>query len=175
MKKFFRQEHLELDRVNGLTKEDSNLNHLEFMAKQEKLMADMESRLKLNLVDAITTFAETCDEEPTKSDDATAEMTSALSTITGNSNQKMDQMMKMFQGLCKKVDDLAAAQQGPATKLNNKENVNPRTGRAWRCYCWTHGCCDHWSNKCPQRKPGHKLNATFKNRMGGSIEGVIGA
>ena len=113
-----------------------------------------------------------------KEPDTATELTSALSTITGNSNKQTEQMMKLFQGLCKKVDDLTALQKGNMNSNSldgNKDITNPRTGKPWHRYCWTHGCCNHWSNKCPQRKPGHKLNATFKNRMGGSTTGVLGA
>ena len=65
----------------------------------------------------------------------------------------------------------------------NKENiaptdtslVNPKTGKPWQRYCWSCGCCDHWGRFCPNRKPGHKVDANFKNRMGGSTKGVLGA
>ena len=154
------------------------------MAQQEKLIDQMEARLKLNLVEAINQFATTYEEpEPSPSttkNDTSTELTSALSTITGNSNKQTDQMMKMFQDLSKKIDTLAPQQTQQNVKFvtenpNKKVNaINPKTGQPWRRYCWTHGCCDHWSNKCPQRKSGHQLNATFKNRMGGSTDGVLG-
>ena len=35
-------------------------------------------------------------------------------------------------------------------------------------YCWTHGGCNHTSKDCKRRAPGHKIDATFDNRMGGS-------
>ena len=47
-------------------------------------------------------------------------------------------------------------------------DINPRTGKPWKRYCWTCGCCPHWSRNCPKKAKGHKDNATFKNRMGGS-------
>ena len=50
------------------------------------------------------------------------------------------------------------------------DSINPKTGKPWRRYCWTHGCCTHWSKNCPQKKSGHKDDATFRNRMGGSNE-----
>lgn len=40
-----------------------------------------------------------------------------------------------------------------------------------KCYCWSHGgrvSVDHNSMTCQNKKPGHKDEATFDNRMGGS-------
>lgn len=180
IKKFFRQEHLDLDKVNALAKRDLHLNHTEFMAQHTEFLGEMESRLKTNLADAITQFAnayETDTSPPDDKEDTATEMTSALSTITGNLNKQTKKMLKLVEGLCKKVDELSASHNNnnSGNGGDNKGNVNPRTGKPWRRYCWSHGCCNHWSNKCPHRKPGHKLNATIKNRMGGSTTGVLGA
>ena len=35
-------------------------------------------------------------------------------------------------------------------------------------YCWTHGGCNHTSSECNARANGHKENATFDDRKGGS-------
>ena len=56
---------------------------------------------------------------------------------------------------------------------HNLPSVNPRTGRPYKRYCWTHGCCNHWSRHCNNKKPGHKNEATFKNRMNGSNENCL--
>ena len=37
-------------------------------------------------------------------------------------------------------------------------------------YCWTHGVCRHKGKGCPNKRKGHKDDATFDNRMGGSIK-----
>ena len=142
----------------------------------------MEERLKINLIDAITDFADKFDESPPSEEDDTSKadtsLTSALSTITGNTNKQTDKMVQMFDALIKKVERLetkcgVASNSGDDTSSTDK--INPRTGRPYRRYCWTCGCCDHWGRTCPVRKPGHKINATFKNRMGGSTKGVLGA
>jgi len=39
-------------------------------------------------------------------------------------------------------------------------------------YCWTHGLCNHISKECKNKREGHKDDATFKNRMGGSSKGI---
>jgi len=35
-------------------------------------------------------------------------------------------------------------------------------------YCWSHGACAHDGKSCNQKRQGHKDEATFTNRMGGS-------
>jgi hypothetical protein len=35
-------------------------------------------------------------------------------------------------------------------------------------YCWSHGACAHASSECNDKKEGHKNNATFADKMGGS-------
>ena len=36
-------------------------------------------------------------------------------------------------------------------------------------YCWTHGACNHNGGDCEFPATGHKNNATFSNKMGGSL------
>lgn len=33
-------------------------------------------------------------------------------------------------------------------------------------YCWSHGCCPHWSKNCDDKKEGHMDDASFKSRTG---------
>ena len=40
--------------------------------------------------------------------------------------------------------------------------------RRYHKYCWTHGACAHDSPQCKSKKTGHKDEATFQNKMGGS-------
>ena len=35
-------------------------------------------------------------------------------------------------------------------------------------YFWTHGACDHEGKDCTRRAPGHRGEATKKNKLGGS-------
>ena len=182
MKTFFLDEHLALDQVDALAKNESTLNQIDFMNKQEEVLENMEARLKLNLVEAISEFADKFNDAstlPSNDDNKENEDNSALSTITGQTSKKQnDPFMKMFEALCKKVDRIEAkCERVPLNDGDNNDNakINPRTGRPFRRYCWSCGCCDHWGRNCPVRKQGHKINATFRNRMGGSTQGVLGA
>ena len=37
-------------------------------------------------------------------------------------------------------------------------------------YCWTHGACAHRSSECKTTAPGHKSDATFEDKQGGSLD-----
>ena len=50
---------------------------------------------------------------------------------------------------------------------NNNNGWLPRNLRKKK-YCWTHGNCAHDSRKCNSKGTGHKNEATFQNKMGGS-------
>ena len=127
MKTFFRQEQLDLDQVGALSKKESSLNHTEFLVQHEELLGEMESRLKLNLVEAINTFVSAYEDDvkppAVEKDDTATELTSALSTITGNSNKQTEKLLKMFDTICKKVERLEANQNSDSNKSRFKSSL----------------------------------------------------
>ena len=55
--------------------------------------------------------------------------------------------------------------------MNRDQRNQPRTPRSRSNiskYCWTHGACAHDSRDCNNKAPGHKDDATFANKLGGS-------
>ena len=38
---------------------------------------------------------------------------------------------------------------------NTCRTINLCTGNVWKCYCWSFGCCAHWSCTCPQKTKWH--------------------
>ena len=86
--------------------------------------------------------------------------------------------------------DIVSVLKDIQTRLSNMENTRCRTATTatgggtkteWNGptfwtkpgfeyeYCWTHGVCKHKGKGCPNKRKGHKEDATFENRMGGSI------
>ena len=53
------------------------------------------------------------------------------------------------------------------------KDLNQKTGLPWKHYCWSCGCCPHWSKNCSLKNKVHKDEASFKNRMGGSNENCL--
>ena len=62
-------------------------------------------------------------------------------------------------------------------QINNDTNnrSNSRRSRPTNRYCWIHGACGHNGHECKHRANGHKPEATFQNRMGGSTKNVRNA
>ena len=94
-------------------------------------------------------------------------MTSTLPT-------NMEQFMKMFMD---RMDSRFKAQEDALKDITNKGiggGGKRRAGGAY-CrrtnisrYCWTHGACAHDSKNCRNKADGHRNNATFQNKLGGS-------
>ena len=97
-------------------------------------------------------------------------------------NVTMDSMMgkllQSFNDLSRKVDELSSKSDSTSTinrsKANNN-NINPKTGKPYRRYCWSCGCCTHWGQFYPNKKKGHQDDASFKDRKGGSSKGCLGS
>ena len=47
---------------------------------------------------------------------------------------------------------------------------NHQRGARNQKYCWTHGACNHTSGDCTKKAPGHCVEATFQNMLGGSTK-----
>ena len=56
---------------------------------------------------------------------------------------------------------------------NRDPRKTPKEGGKFRKniskYCWTHGACAHSSSECPEPAKGHKVTASFQNKMDGSL------
>ena len=57
--------------------------------------------------------------------------------------------------------------------LSSTEAINPKTGKQWRRYFWSCGCCPHWGKHCPEKKLGHHDDATFRNLMNGNNQNCL--
>ena len=182
---FMRDEHAALDQVSGLTVEDHSTNQTTMLAHinehQDHLATQLEERLKLNLIEALDAYSKQ-DDIPSTPTSVTTPDTSTLSdikTLISNVSSKTPDaaVLSLLKEISSKLDRLGTCTPSntspPPTAKKNKD-INPRTKKPWRRYCWSCGVCPHWGSNCPHRKPGHKPDATFSNRMGGSTVGVLG-
>ena len=162
----------ELNKVGALKLRDVNLNNVNFIRevtdKQQELADSMReefsNQLKSSIADAmlmlqVTDNTPSTYTEPSSSSNESANSINTLST--------MESMISTIQDLKKEIANLKAS------KPTNPD-VNPKTGKPWKRYCWTHGCCPHSSRNCPNKAAGHIDNVTFKNRQGGSNKNCIG-
>ena len=77
---------------------------------------------------------------------------------------------------------LVAATNNRNNRRRPRPSTGPRPGQPTRPlparinkYCWTHGRCNHTSNSCESKAPGHQNEATMENKIGGSTYGCIPA
>ena len=89
--------------------------------------------------------------------------------------KSLQQLTKQLQKMQTQLNALTSTNQNQNFQQNNKiENqniINPKTGQPYKRCCWTCGCCP-WSKNCLRKAKGHKDEATFKNRMGGTTKTV---
>ena len=100
----------------------------------------------------------------------------ALSTEEEKVNaMKPDDRMykKMFDMINQKFEVLETQLKGEKKEpRGNRKRKTPDNAsfnrRTTNKYCWTHGGCSHTSAECKAKANGHKDEATFENKMGGS-------
>ena len=89
---------------------------------------------------------------------------------SANAMQIPPEFIQILTSLQAKVDVLS----NPGAPKYSKGTTSLVTQRELKRYCWSCGCCPHWGRFCGKKKNGHKDEATFKNRMGGSNEKCLG-
>ena len=179
-----RQEYSDLQDVGGLSINNSLLNQaniIKELKEHQVLMANsmktefnaniMQTFQALNMLenhDDMGDFQENNENIATNND---AEQ--LMLAMKGHRDPILEQLLKQMSAMQTQLGTLTNTK-NYTTKVTNKENIapmdnfNPKTGQPWKRYCWSCGCCPHWSKYCPDKKRGHKMEATFKNRINGS-------
>ena len=99
---------------------------------------------------------------------------STISTITAPSvsNTSQDTVMTEILKVLQRLDNNATSEKrkredDTLSDSKNKRTFTPRTNLSE--YCHSHGACSHSSKDCRTKGNNHKNNATFANKMGGSM------
>ena len=110
---------------------------------------------------------------------ANAAMANVNSTNSGMP-QLVQQMQQMQTIMLQMQQQMATTSPRGPRAGNPRRPTGPRTGQptcpipaSSNLYCWTHGRCSHTGQACENRAPGHKVEATQANRMGGSEWGCL--
>ena len=154
-----------LREVGALTVEDSTIAQAnmirDFSTKQEQLTEDLKQTLQGNILDAMMMMQSSASLPPLSEDTSTITdtMNSAKSDAT------IETLVSIIKNLETKLENLTNVK---PNQVQHDDTINPKTGKPWKRYCWSCGCCPHASKNCPNKKTGHQDSATFKNRMGGS-------
>ena len=127
-------------------------NHIqEILQSQEDFYRNTERVLQ-----DIANIARPPDEEDAANIATKAEMRECMKFI-----EKVEEDIKCIE---KAQEDITNMHKILATNTGKKkENKN-------RKCCWSHGSCFHAGKQCTARKEGHKEEATFNNKMGGSAK-----
>ena len=183
-----RAEYLDLQDVGGLTVQTSSINIMkEFQDYKKNLSADLKEEVKKGLFESIQAFnisqqenipqqfpfewsqhPDTPDFTPSQNTMFAAQQ-NANNPMIAQLMEQMEIMQTQLAAVCSLVPNESIP--NDATKKDN--TINPKTGKPWKKYCWSCGCCTHWSKTCPNKKRGHKDEATFRNRIGGSSENCL--
>ena len=62
------------------------------------------------------------------------------------------QLLQEMQNMRTTIDNLTLSNRQSSNKGPFDKTTNPRTGQPWKRYCWSCGCCPHWSRNCPVKK-----------------------
>ena len=158
-KKHMRTEHHALKQVGALSIQESSFYQANMVqqvltqqnALQDNLQASIDQQVKDSLLSALTEYTNSMDEP---------EVTVANNISSTAPDASTTAILDLIAKLTTKVDALG--------NQANSGDINPRTGKKFKRYCWSCSCCQHWGKDCPTKKTGHKDDANFKNRMGGS-------
>lgn len=194
-KLFMRQQYLDLDAVGGLTVQNSSLNMMqELKNSHEQLSNTLKHEVQTGIREELQAFNLSLQQEninpnlppqwagygnqfmqipETTSDDPPP--LQQMFGVTDNNNPMMTQLLQQMQAMQQQISgltltnqQLSASKRNLSTNQGTNKDLNPKTGLPWKRYCWSCGCCSHWSKNCAQKKRGHKDDASFKTRMGGS-------
>ena len=89
--------------------------------------------------------------------------TQLLPQLMTQMSQLIQQMNAMQQQINTQADNTSTTRY---SSLSVSRQHRPRTNIS--NYCWSHGACAHTSQQCRSKKPGHRNEATFTNKLGGS-------
>jgi hypothetical protein len=158
-----------LSKARGKTMQGAGLQQANFLAQAlQDNMHCMESTIleRLNALEAPGQENPAEENIPPQeqagnaSTDVTTEILQALKNLTAN---------------YKKLENkFASISDTPRRGLRDITNTSDRRVRLPRTivtkYCWTHGGCGHKSGDCKNPGTGHKRDATFASKKGGSTE-----
>ena len=149
--------------------QQAGYHHANMLAAQLRLDMDNRQNEMLAMVQSQLMVPE---EEPSP------EPESPSANIVSQDSVQLE-MLKLLRAI---QNDLKSPRTQPATQTGNSpQGGQPRRAkpkktpddasfprRTTNKYCWTHGGCNHSSADCSRQAEGHKADATFTARKGGS-------
>ena len=163
-----RQEYSDLQDVGGLSVNNTLLNQANILQElkdhQVQISNDMKTEFNANIMQTFQAlnmmtnqenegnFAE--NEENVDPNNDTEQFMLAMK---GQRDPLLEQLVKQMSAMQTQLGNMNN-KKSYTTKVTNKENsapmdsINPKTGQPWKRYCWSCGCCPHWSKYCTDKK-----------------------
>ena len=172
MKLHMQRNYQELKQVGALSIENSYLNQLNLMNelanKQEGMLEslkdDLNEQIKTNIYETMLTMQQMDMQPPSLvASEIESNTSDSLNSLTSAST--VTTLISTMKSLQQEMKELKQVQQ---RKPVVDKTINPRTGKQWKRYCWSCGCCPHSGRCCPNKLPDHRDEATFNNSLGGS-------
>ena len=169
-----RQEYSDLQDVGGLTINNlltNQANMIQELKEHQELMTNnLKSEFNSNLMETFRAF-NMIDENHMQSENNNNHNShdheeQKMLAMTGDRDPLVELLLKQMTSMQTQLQNMSSNTGTP--KFTKSDQINPKTGQPWKRYCWSCGCCPHWGKNCPDKKEGHKNDATFKNRMEGS-------
>jgi len=167
-KTHFHEAQLQLKKIRGPTMQQAGYHHANVLAQEigQQLQAQLEARdskmyAVLQQIPGLT-------DTSSSSEDSYEEPQEAVNSLTASSIQL--EILKLLRDIKSDLKTEKEDKQPTRPRRNRKTPDNQtRPARSLVSkYCWTHGACDHEGKECNRRAPGHKVEATKENKMGGS-------
>ena len=117
----------------------------------------------LSLLQNIPSLA-SASSDSTHSDENTPQEYQANATSTNTVQLEILKLLKELSTDIKQTKAVPRQHQSQKTPDNKNSPLHADTSK----YCWTHGAGNHSSSECKRRAQGHKHEAVFTNKLGGS-------
>ena len=152
-KQHFNAAYRELKRIRGLAMRSTAFH------QAHQVAADLTKNFHQMRDDVIAAMNSLTIHQADPQENTSPSATSTINAATSTNTQLMTAIQKLHQQL-----------QSMSTTLTNGSNGNGSRQRRRNVskYYWSHGACTHASRDCKKKKPGHKDDATFDDKMGGS-------
>ena len=154
-KSHFKAAQEELKEIRGPTMQQAGFHHANMLAAQmqENMAVQNEQVLAM-----MQTLQETQLEPP--------QQPAVNATVTDNVQLEI---LRLLQNLQQPTNVQEETGERRRRNRNRKTPDNASFDRAVTDkYCWTHGACNHPSEQCRRKAPGHRDEATMANKLNGS-------
>ena len=165
-KEHFQDAQQTLKDIRGPTMAQARFHHANHLA------SEIRGRLQENQQQMLALLRPHTTEEPYAINNECEESQQQNALATTQLNVQTE-TLKLLSDLQKQLQNLTTEvkkkNDGGRRRQNRKTPDNPPFSRTnIQKYCWTHGACNHNSNECTRKAPGHKDEATKTNKLRGS-------